>query len=273
MYNRAASMPLRQMVARAALIVPTLAWPAVLPAGTITGTVELVDKGGRKATDLSEVVVYVDGARVKPKPATATMVMRGKSFNPHVVVVPVGGTVQFPNEDPIFHNAFSVSGDNRFDMELYKRPKVGSFTFQHPGIVKVYCNIHPQMSAVVVVRDNPLFTKAAADGTFTIEERPRGQVRRESLARAWWRGGVGGDGDGHRHRPGPLHPGRVDLQVGPSQEQVREGLFDGREVLAWVSPRRSCCSRACWWWRSSSPRSSSRRSRPIAWPRRTCPVA
>ncbi|HEV7500554.1 MAG TPA: hypothetical protein VGQ33_11150 [Vicinamibacteria bacterium] len=174
-------MPLRQIAARAALIGPMCAWAAVLPAGTITGKVELVDKGGRKATDLSDVVVYVDGARVKPRPATATMIMRGKAFNPHVVVVPVGGTVQFPNEDPIFHNAFSVSGDNRFDMELYKRPKVGSFTFQHPGVVKVYCNIHPQMSAVIVVRDNPLFAKAAPDGSFTIENVPAGKYS----VRAW----------------------------------------------------------------------------------------
>jgi plastocyanin len=167
--------------ARAALIVPLLTLPAVVGAGTVTGKVELVDKGGRKATDLSDVVVYVDGARIKPRPATATMVMKGKAFNPHVVVVPVGGTVQFPNEDPIFHNAFSVSGENRFDMELYKRPKVGAFTFQHPGVVKVYCNIHPQMSAVVVVRDNPYFTKAASDGTFTVENVPAGT----HTLRAW----------------------------------------------------------------------------------------
>jgi plastocyanin len=125
--------------------------------------------------------VYVEGARVKPKPTTTVVVMKGKAFTPRVVAIPVGGTVQFPNEDPIFHNAFSVSGDNRFDMELYKRPKVGSFTFQHPGIVKVYCNIHPQMSAVIVVRDNPLFAKAAPDGRFNIENVPAGKYS----VRAW----------------------------------------------------------------------------------------
>jgi plastocyanin len=182
-------MGLGRAAARAALIVPMLAGPAVLRAGTITGKVELIDKGGRKAGDLSDVVVYVEGARVKPRPATATMIMKGKAFNPRVVVVPVGGTVQFPNEDPIFHNAFSVSGENRFDMPLYKRGGVGSFTFQHPGIVKVYCNIHPQMSAVVVVRDNPLFTKAAADGAFTIENVPAGKY----TVKAWHeRGGEAG---------------------------------------------------------------------------------
>lgn len=174
-------MGLGHSVVRAALLLSILALPAAVPAGTIVGKVDMVEKGGRRATDLSDVIVYVEGAKVKPRPATATMVMKGKAFNPRVVVVPVGGTVQFPNEDPIFHNAFSVSGDNRFDMELYKRPKVGSFTFQHPGIVKVYCNIHPQMSAVVVVRDNPLFTKAAADGSFTIENVPAGRY----AVKAW----------------------------------------------------------------------------------------
>ena len=150
-----------------------LASPAL--AGTVTGRVEVLDKGGRRLADLSDVIVYVDSARAKPKPAHATVIMKGKAFTPRVVVIGVGSTVDFPNEDPIFHNAFSVSGDNRFDLELYKRPKSGSWTFVHPGLARVYCNIHPQMSAVVLVRDNPFFTKAAPDGTFTIEGVPAGR--------------------------------------------------------------------------------------------------
>ena len=160
---------------RSAVVLAALAAAAPALAGTVTGRVELIEKGNRKATDLSDVVVYVDGAKAKPKPAKATMTMKGKSFSPHVVAVPVGGTVEFPNEDPIFHNVFSVSGDNRFDLELYKRPKSGSWTFQRPGIARVYCNIHPQMSAVVLVRDNPYFAKAAIDGTFSIEGVPAGE--------------------------------------------------------------------------------------------------
>jgi plastocyanin len=142
--------------------------------GSVAGKVELLEKGGRPASDLSDVVVYLEGVRQKPDPVRATVVMRGKAFAPHVVAVPVGGTVDFPNQDPIFHNAFSVSGDNRFDLELYKRPKVGSWTFKAPGVVRVYCNIHPQMSAVVLVRDNPYFTKAARDGAFALEQVPAG---------------------------------------------------------------------------------------------------
>jgi plastocyanin len=150
-------------------------------AGTISGRVEMTEKGGRKATDLSDVVVYVEGAKTRTRAVAAaanpSIVMKGKSFTPRLVVVPVGGTVDFPNEDPIFHNVFSVSGENRFDLQLYKRPKSGAQTFQHPGVVRVYCNIHPQMSAVVLVRDNPYFAKAAPDGSFTIEAVPAGRYK------------------------------------------------------------------------------------------------
>jgi plastocyanin len=159
--------------------IPLALFLAVSPAfaGTVSGRVELVEKGGRKATDLSDVVVYVEGAKAKARAAgpAPKVVMKGKAFTPRVAVVPVGGAVEFPNDDPIFHNVFSVSGENRFDLQLYKRPKSGSQTFQHPGVVRIYCNIHPQMSAVVLVRDNPYFTKAAADGSYTIEGVPAGK--------------------------------------------------------------------------------------------------
>jgi len=153
-------------------------------AGTISGRVEMIEKGGRPATDLSDVVVYVEGARPRARAAAAanpSIVMKGKTFTPRVVAVPVGGTVEFPNEDPIFHNVFSVSGENRFDLPLYKRPKSLPQTFPHAGVVRVYCNIYPQMSAVVLVRDNPYFTKAAADGTFTIEGVPAGKYKLTAL--------------------------------------------------------------------------------------------
>ena len=162
---------------RCLIVAAAVAMAIPAAAGTITGKVELVDRPGRRTTDLTEVVVYLDGVKVKPKPEKASVAMKGKAFIPHVVAVPVGGTVEFPNEDPIFHNAFSVSGPNRFDLPLYKRPKTGAQTFQHPGVVKVYCNIHPQMSAIVVVVDNPFFTKVQPDGTFTVENVPAGRHR------------------------------------------------------------------------------------------------
>jgi len=164
-----------------ALVTLGLAWPALAAGGTVKGRVALLEKGGRPATDLSDVVVYVDGVKVKPPPARATMSMKRKTFVPRLVVVPVGGAVDFPNQDPILHNVFSVSGENRFDLDLYKRPKVGTWTFRHPGIARVYCNIHPQMSAVVMVRDNPFYARASRDGTFAIPDVPAGK----HVLRAW----------------------------------------------------------------------------------------
>jgi plastocyanin len=153
---------------------------APVGAGTLTGQVTLLDKDGKKG-DASDVVLYLEGAKAKPKAVPATITMKGKQFTPRVTVVPVGSTVAFPNDDPIFHNVFSVSGDNRFDLALYKRPKSGSWTFTHPGTARVYCNIHPQMSAVVVVVDSPYYAKAEKDGAFTLEGVPAGRY----ALRAW----------------------------------------------------------------------------------------
>ncbi len=150
-------------------------------AGSVTGSVSVTDKAGRPAADVQETVIYVEGTRPRAKPEAEKIVMRGKAFLPRVVVVPVGGSVAFPNEDPILHNAFSVSGDNRFDLELYRRPQSKSWTFPKPGIVRVYCNIHPQMSAIVVVADSGHYTKAAADGTFSIADVSPGSY----LLKAW----------------------------------------------------------------------------------------
>jgi plastocyanin len=158
-----------------ALLAVLLAAPSLVSAGDVVGQVELIEKGGRKAPDLSDVIVFLDGVKARPSPAKASIVMRAKAFTPRVVAIPVGGTVEFPNDDPIFHNAFSVSGENRFDLDLYKRPKIGAWTFKSPGIVRVYCNIHPQMSAVVLVRDNPFFVKATREGAFSIEGVPAGR--------------------------------------------------------------------------------------------------
>jgi plastocyanin len=143
-------------------------------AGTLRGRVEMLENKGKKAQDLSEVVVWVEGPQVTPEPTTTTITMAMKQFEPHLVVVPVGGSVAFPNMDPILHNAFSVSGENRFDLQLYKKPESRVQTFEHPGIVRVYCNIHPQMSAFVVVRDNPFWAQASKDGRFSIRGVPAG---------------------------------------------------------------------------------------------------
>ena len=156
------------------LVVLSLAVTAPAAAGTVRGRVEVIEKGGKRASDLADAVVWVEGPKVKPRPSSATITMKGKTFEPRVAVVPVGGTVEFPNQDPVFHNVFSVSGENRFDLDLYKKPKSGAWIFRHPGLVRVYCNIHPQMSAYVLVRDNPFWARPSADGAFEIPDVPAG---------------------------------------------------------------------------------------------------
>jgi plastocyanin len=153
---------------------------ATATAGTLRGRVEVVEKGG-KASHPADAVVWVEGPKVSPPPSRTMIVMKGKAFAPRVVIVPVGGDVEFPNQDPVLHNVFSVSGENRFDLELYKRPKSASWTFRHPGLVRVYCNIHPQMSAFVLVRDNPFWARPGGDGRFEIAEVPAG----EWVLKAW----------------------------------------------------------------------------------------
>jgi len=164
-------------------VLPLVLLGAAAPAaaGTVRGRVALVEKDGRAGTDAGDAVVWIEGPKVRPRPAAARVVMRNKTFAPRVVVVPVGGTVEFPNDDPVFHNVFSVSGENRFDLDLYKKPKSGAQRFERPGLVRVYCNIHPQMSAFVLVRDNPYWTRPAADGSFAIGDVPAG----DWVIKAW----------------------------------------------------------------------------------------
>jgi plastocyanin len=152
-------------------------------AATLQGRVAVVEKGGRPAKDVADAVVWLEGPRTASarRPLGATVTMRRKTFLPRVSVVDVGGRVDFPNQDSIFHNVFSVSGSNNFDLLLYKKPKSAFKVFEHPGLVRIYCNIHPQMSGFVLVRDNPFWARVEADGGFQITDVPAGTW----LAKAW----------------------------------------------------------------------------------------
>ena len=97
-----------------------------------------------------------------------------KEFVPRVLTVPVGSTVRFPNQDVILHNVFSVSGKNRFDLGLYRRGDGKSATFEHPGVVRVFCNVHHSMVAYVLVVDTPFYTSPGPDGRFRLSSLPAG---------------------------------------------------------------------------------------------------
>ncbi len=103
------------------------------------------------------------------------LVQKNKMFSPHLLVVPVGTTVIFPNDDPFFHNVFSLFDGKRFDLGLYEAGTSKEVRFERPGISYLFCNIHPQMSAIVVALQTPFFTTAQADGTLSIQSVPMGE--------------------------------------------------------------------------------------------------
>ena len=135
----------------------------------VSGKVTIADAGGRAAADVANAVVYLEGHGPRANAMRFEMTLDGRNFSPRVVVVPVGSTVVFPNHDPFNHNVFSLSDPNAFDLGLYGRGEKGEHRFRRAGVVQVYCNIHPQMSGFILVRDNPYFAQPGSDGAYTIE--------------------------------------------------------------------------------------------------------
>jgi plastocyanin len=127
--------------------------------------------------EIRNVVVYLkDIAFRGALPQTkAELHQTHETFVPHVLAITRGSTVDFPNDDPIFHNVFSLSSAATFDLRRYPQGESRSQTFRKAGIVKVYCNIHSHMSATILVMDNPYFTIPALDGGFELDNVPPGQ--------------------------------------------------------------------------------------------------
>lgn len=104
-----------------------------------------------------------------------TLLQKNKMFMPHLLVVPVGSVVLFPNADPFFHNVFSLFDGRRFDLGLYEAGKTREVSFSREGVSYIFCNIHPEMSAVVISLSTPFYSIADASGTFRISDVPAGE--------------------------------------------------------------------------------------------------
>jgi plastocyanin len=133
---------------------------------------------------LRDFVVSVEGpAPANARSATSAPVItqKGAVFSPRILPIMVGTTVEWPNDDDIFHNVFSLSESNEFDLGLYKNPETRKVTFSRTGRVDVLCSIHTQMSAVVLVLENPFFAKTDDQGRYAIPRLPAG----EYTLRAW----------------------------------------------------------------------------------------
>jgi plastocyanin len=140
-------------------------------AGPVTGTVRVQARAGVQPATAIVYAEPLDGAAPR-KPGSFKLTQKGKAFLPRVLAVPAGSTVTFPNEDSIFHNVFSLSPPAPFDLGLYRAGASKTQTFSSPATYRVFCNIHPQMTAMIVVTPTPYVTLADANGAFTLDLPP-----------------------------------------------------------------------------------------------------
>ncbi len=129
------------------------------------------------------MVLILEGGPASPKPPVkAVLDQRDTRFDPEIVIVPTGSTVEFPNWDPIFHNVFSLSKTQPFDLGFYPKGQSRTVKFNHPGIVQVYCHIHANMYAAIIVTSSPWYAKPSADGCFFLARCSGGPLSAQRVA-------------------------------------------------------------------------------------------
>jgi plastocyanin len=177
------------------IVAAVVVWPIAPTAqgnGRVTGTVKLtlansapssasvyerraVGPRPKPQPEIKSVVIFfTDLPAAKAAPMQASIAQKDEQFAPHLVAVTAGSSVAFPNEDPFFHNVFSLSRGAAFNLGRYPSGASRSKTFARPGLVKVFCEIHSHMSAVIRVFDHGWFTVPNEDGTFVIDGVPPG---------------------------------------------------------------------------------------------------
>jgi hypothetical protein len=134
---------------------------------------------GHKLEKSPPAVIWLNplphGAGPLITPATFTLLQKNKMFTPHLLVVPLGSSVAFPNADPFFHNVFSLFDGRRFDLGLYEAGSTRSVIFSREGVSYIFCNIHSEMSAVVIALATPYYSHADAQGVFHLKDVPKGE--------------------------------------------------------------------------------------------------
>lgn len=143
-------------------------------ATTVDVQMRLVASGNKKQP-IPPAVFWLKPTQQTPTPAfpahgNYTLLQKNRMFTPHLLVVPVGAVVQFPNADPFFHNVFSLFDGKRFDLGLYEAGSTKAVTFSREGISYIFCNIHPEMSAVVLSLSTPLYSIADSAGVFRLRD-------------------------------------------------------------------------------------------------------
>ena len=148
--------------------------------GTVGGAVTVLKRGAFSESpkgDNSNIAVVIEGVPGKHGRAThppRSMRQEELRFEPGILVVQKGAAIDFPNKDRVDHNVFSLSNTKYFDLELYKAGTSKTVTFDRAGVVDVFCNIHPQMAARVIVADGPYYAMTDKAGKFEIKDVPPG---------------------------------------------------------------------------------------------------
>jgi plastocyanin len=144
-------------------------------ADELHGTVRLIESVSPSA-DLEDALVWwiPDAGTRAPAPQTVEINTVRRQFSPRTIAVAPGSTVRFPNGDPIRHNVFSISPGNRFDLGLYGKGAGRAQVFKRPGLARLFCNVHRQMAAWVMVLETPYHARVATDGTFALTGLPSG---------------------------------------------------------------------------------------------------
>ena len=183
--------------ALAAIFLAVCAPRAAAQQAPVTARVEVLRAKAAKTAaahsdppDASDVVVWLEPLDESGKPERIALetprdvqlVQKNKTFTPHVLVVPVGTVVQFPNKDPFFHNVFSLFDGKRFDLGLYEAGTSKPLRFDRAGVSFLFCNIHPEMSAVVIALETPYFAKSDRGGNLSIAGVPDGRY----LEHVWY---------------------------------------------------------------------------------------
>jgi plastocyanin len=141
--------------------------------GRVVGKVAITDADGKPV--VADAIVYVVGPRQDADPNDIPKItQKNRAFVPDLVAVTVGGSVAFPNADSFLHNVFSQSPERKFDLGSFKKGESKTKDFNTPGAIDVYCNIHPEMAATILVLPNRLHTRVKADGSFSIDHVPAG---------------------------------------------------------------------------------------------------
>lgn len=157
---------------------------------TVRGRVTIT--GRIRKTNPSPVVVWLTRLGDTPEPrldpgqSSYKLVQKDKQFHPHLLIIPVGAKVEFPNSDPFFHNVFSLFDGKRFDLGLYEAGSTRSISFSRPGVSYIFCNIHPEMSAIIIALKTPYYGVSTPSGEISIPEVPPGRYRME----VWRQGGL-----------------------------------------------------------------------------------